>query len=113
MRALDCSCGKHLEANNDEDLYGQAREHVDRDHPEMQLSDEQVQGIMAQGAYDKQKVSDAGAAVPRLLARGRGRGRNRPGPAPDPPRRTRVFDVVDAAAGDACGLGFGTSPPRL
>jgi len=26
---------------------------VDRDHPEMQLSDEQVQGIVAQGAYDK------------------------------------------------------------
>jgi hypothetical protein len=27
---------------------------VDRDHPEMQLSDEQVQGLVAQGAYDKQ-----------------------------------------------------------
>ncbi|HEV2093471.1 MAG TPA: DUF1059 domain-containing protein [Rubrobacter sp.] len=53
MRALDCQCGKHLEANNDEELYGQAREHVDRDHPEMQLSDEQVQGIVAEGAYDK------------------------------------------------------------
>lgn len=53
MRALDCQCGKHLEANDDEELYGQAREHVDRDHPEMQLSDEQVQGIVAEGAYDK------------------------------------------------------------
>jgi predicted small metal-binding protein len=53
MRALDCQCGKHLEANNDEELDVQAREHVDRDHPEMQLSDGQVQGIVAQGAYDK------------------------------------------------------------
>ena len=53
MRALDCQCGKYLEANNDGELYGQAREHVDRDHPEMQLSDGQVQGIVAQGAYDK------------------------------------------------------------
>ena len=53
MRALDCQCGKHLEANNDEEPNGQAREHVDRDHPEMQLSDEQVQGIVAEGAYDK------------------------------------------------------------
>ncbi len=53
MRALDCQCGKHLEANSDDELYGLAREHVDRDHPEMQLSDEQVQGIVAQGAYDK------------------------------------------------------------
>ncbi len=53
MRALDCECGKHLEANSDEELYGQVREHVDRDHPEMQLGDEQVQGLVAQGAYDK------------------------------------------------------------
>ena len=52
MRALDCECGKHLEANDDE-LYGKVREHVDRDHPEMQLSDEQVAGLLAEGAYDK------------------------------------------------------------
>jgi hypothetical protein len=52
MRALDCECGKHLEACDDE-LYGQTRERVDRDHPEMQLSDEQVMGIVAEGAYDK------------------------------------------------------------
>ena len=53
MRALDCECGKHLEARDDDELYGQAREHVDRDHPEMQLSDEQVMGLVAEGAYDK------------------------------------------------------------
>ena len=39
--------------HNDEELYGLARGHVDRDHREMQLSDEQVQGIVARGAYDK------------------------------------------------------------
>ena len=32
MRALDCECGKHLEAHDDNELYGQVREHVDRDH---------------------------------------------------------------------------------
>jgi predicted small metal-binding protein len=53
MRALDCDCGQHLEAANDEELFVQAREHVDRDHPEMQLSDEHVRGIVAEGAYDK------------------------------------------------------------
>jgi len=53
MRALDCDCGQHLEAHDDEELYGQVREHVDRDHPEMQLSDEQVQGLVAGRAYDK------------------------------------------------------------
>ena len=41
-----------LEAHDDE-LYGKVREHVDRDHPEMQLSDEQVAGLVAEGAYDK------------------------------------------------------------
>lgn len=53
MRALDCQCGEHLEAESDEGLYRQARAHVDRDHPEMQLSDEQVMEIVSGGAYDK------------------------------------------------------------
>lgn len=53
MRALDCECGQHLEAANDDDLFQQAREHVDRDHPEMKLDDTQVREIVAQGAYDK------------------------------------------------------------
>jgi predicted small metal-binding protein len=53
MRALDCQCGKHLEAADDDELYGQVREHVDRDHPKMELSDEQVRGLVGRGAYDK------------------------------------------------------------
>jgi predicted small metal-binding protein len=53
MRALDCECGRHLEADRDEELYRQARAHVDQDHPEMQLSDAQVQEIVSEGAYDK------------------------------------------------------------
>jgi predicted small metal-binding protein len=53
MRALDCQCGKHLEAADDRELLERAREHVTRDHPEMGLSDEQVREIVEQGAYDK------------------------------------------------------------
>jgi hypothetical protein len=53
MRALDCACGQHLEAESDEELYGRARAHVDQDHPEMQLGDEQVREIVSEGAYDK------------------------------------------------------------
>ena len=53
MRALDCQCGQHLEATNDAELFERAREHVDRDHPDMGLDDEQVRGIVSQGAYDK------------------------------------------------------------
>lgn len=53
MRALDCECGQQLEAANDEELLQRAREHVDRDHPDMDLSDEQIRGNVAEGAYDK------------------------------------------------------------
>lgn len=53
MRALDCECGRRLEAASDEELYTQARAHVDQDHPEMQLSDEQVRGLVSEGAYDR------------------------------------------------------------
>jgi predicted small metal-binding protein len=53
VRALDCSCGQHLEADNDEELFKRAREHVDTDHPEMELSDEKVRHIVERGAYEK------------------------------------------------------------
>lgn len=53
MRALDCECGQHLEATDDSELFARAREHVDRDHQEMDLDDEQVRGIVQQGAYDR------------------------------------------------------------
>ena len=51
MRAMDCSCGHHMEAANDEELFEQARAHVDDDHPEMDLSDEELHDILARGAY--------------------------------------------------------------
>lgn len=53
MRALDCECGHHLEAANDEELFQRTREHVDRDHPDMGLGDEQVRDIVAKGVYEK------------------------------------------------------------
>jgi predicted small metal-binding protein len=53
VRALDCECGQHLEAANDDELFDRAREHVDQVHPDMGLSDEQVRGIVEQGAYDR------------------------------------------------------------
>jgi len=53
VRALDCSCGQHLEADNDEKLFKRARKNVDTDHPEMELSDEKVRRIVDRGAYEK------------------------------------------------------------
>jgi hypothetical protein len=51
-RELDCPMGDgHLEAENDEQLLEQARAHARDAHPE--LSDEQLQAVVAQGARDK------------------------------------------------------------
>jgi hypothetical protein len=51
MRVIDCDCGATLQAANDDDLAQRVREHVDRDHPDMQLDDQQVQGLVAEKAY--------------------------------------------------------------
>ena len=62
MRALVCECGQHLETAGDQDLFERAREHVDGDHPDMDLSEEQVRGIVEQSAYD---LNRSGGRSPR------------------------------------------------
>ena len=52
MRAIECPCGHHLEGRDDEELFRLAREHIDRDHPEMSRTDEQVGERIAADAYD-------------------------------------------------------------
>jgi MFS family permease len=52
MRAIECPCGHHLDGADDEELFRLAREHVDRDHPEIQRSDEQLRERIAADAYD-------------------------------------------------------------
>jgi hypothetical protein len=52
MRAIECRCGHHLEAADDEQLFRLAREHIDRDHPEMQPTDDQIRQRVAADAYD-------------------------------------------------------------
>ena len=52
MRAIDCPCGHHLEGADDAELFRLAREHVDRDHPEMQRSDDEIRQRVAADAYD-------------------------------------------------------------
>jgi len=42
---MDCECGQHLEAADDEQLFEQTREYVDRDHPEMEISDELIRNL--------------------------------------------------------------------
>jgi predicted small metal-binding protein len=52
MRVIDCQCGTTLKAANDEDLASVVRDHVNEEHPDMDLSDEQVQEMVAEQAYD-------------------------------------------------------------
>ena len=52
MRAIDYPCGHHFEAATDDELFTVCREHVDRDHPEMQRTDEQLRERIAADAYD-------------------------------------------------------------
>jgi MFS family permease len=52
MRAIECPCGQHLEGADDEELFRLAREHVDRDHPETQRTDEQLRARITADAYD-------------------------------------------------------------
>jgi predicted small metal-binding protein len=53
-RALDCFCGEYLEGDNDEELLNWTRAHVQRKHSDMDLADEQIEQVVAEGAYDTQ-----------------------------------------------------------
>jgi predicted small metal-binding protein len=52
MRAIDCPCRHRLEAADDEELARLAREHIERDHPEMEKSEEELRARIAADAYD-------------------------------------------------------------
>jgi hypothetical protein len=56
MRVIDCDCGATLQAANDDDLLKAAREHCDPKHPDLQLTDDQVQTLVTEKAYE---ASDA------------------------------------------------------
>ena len=63
MRAIDCPCGHRLEGADDEELFRLAREHVDRDHPEMQRTDDELRGRVAADAYDGSRAHRDGATA--------------------------------------------------
>ncbi len=63
MGAIDCPCGHHFEAANDEALLRACREHVERDHPEMQRTDAQLREQIAADGFEPRPgpISGAGA----------------------------------------------------
>ena len=52
MRVLECACGERLKAADDVKLYEAARDHMDREHPEKGVSDEQVLNLIEANAYE-------------------------------------------------------------
>ena len=52
MRVIDCECGKTLQAANDEDLAAAVRDHVGQDHPDMEMSAEDLEQLVSSQAYD-------------------------------------------------------------
>jgi predicted small metal-binding protein len=45
MRAIDYPCGHHLEGADDDELFRLAREHIGREHPEMQRTDDRSANV--------------------------------------------------------------------
>ena len=52
MRMLDCQCGQTLQAANDDELVQAVQEHVDQEHPDMDLSAEDIRGLVSEKAYE-------------------------------------------------------------
>jgi predicted small metal-binding protein len=52
MRAMDCECGHHLEAEDDEGLLAAGRAHVAEVHSDMNISDDDLRQLIKAQAYD-------------------------------------------------------------
>lgn len=49
-RAVDCTCGRYLEGNDDDELFVAMRAHADVSHPEM--SDDEIRELIKSSARD-------------------------------------------------------------
>jgi hypothetical protein len=71
MRAIDGPCAHHFEGTADEELFQLCREHVDRDHPETQRTNEQIRERLAVGGALGNRCEEQGPMSPYLLSRRR------------------------------------------
>ena len=51
MRVIDCDCGHTLSAANDDDLADCVKKHLSEDHPDQQMSDDEVRTFVGEKAY--------------------------------------------------------------
>ena len=59
MRALLCHCRHYLEAEDDQALSVMVRDHLIREHPALEPTDEQVQEIVSSRGYDLLQYAEA------------------------------------------------------
>ena len=52
MRVIECHCGDVVQAANDDDLLRELRRHVDAEHPENEVSEEELEALIERKAYD-------------------------------------------------------------
>jgi predicted small metal-binding protein len=95
MRALDCDCGQHLEAADDQKLFDEAQEHLNRNHPEMRLSDERVREIVAEKGYNQSDIWAGTDIPPRAAAFMGGGGMPTSSTRPEPRQRPQESVQAD------------------
>jgi predicted small metal-binding protein len=52
VRAVDCWCGQVVHGEDDEELVGRLRGHVDEEHAGEQRTDDDVRGRITERAYE-------------------------------------------------------------
>ena len=52
MRALDCPCGEHIEAESDDALLPKVKQHIERDHPDMHMDEEQTRKFVSDRSHE-------------------------------------------------------------
>jgi predicted small metal-binding protein len=52
VRVIHCDCGQTLQAANDDDLVHVIQGHLTNDHPEEQMSDEEIRALIGSQAYE-------------------------------------------------------------
>jgi predicted small metal-binding protein len=52
-RVIECNiCGEPLSAANDEELLGQVRRHIETEHPDSAVDEDQAREMISSEAYD-------------------------------------------------------------
>ena len=67
MRVMECACGQPLMAADDKELFEMARNHMNLEHPEKEVSDEQILNLIEAKAYDQDEASQVEGVQKRGL----------------------------------------------